>query len=180
MESGLIDTIYYDNECEKEFGDDINTAELAQELLDAAAEILGCDYECECNLLITTSESIHNMNLETRGIDRPTDVLSFPIVDFKTPCDYGCIDENDFSVFNPDTGMLMLGDIVICRDKVFSQAEEYGHTVRRELAFLIVHSILHLFGYDHIDDNQRRDMEEMQKTILNKLNITKNPRGINL
>lgn len=169
----MVNTIYYDNECEKEFGDGICTRELAQTLLATAAAVLGCGYECECSLLITTAESIRRMNYETRGIDRPTDVLSFPVIDFKTPCDYGCIDENDYSIFNPDTGMLMLGDIVICRDKVFSQAEEYGHTVKRELAFLIVHSILHLFGYDHVDDSQRHEMEEMQRTILNKLNITK-------
>lgn len=169
--------IYYSNECETEFDNNINTPELAEELLETAAEILGCEYECECNLLITTLDAIHRMNLETRGIDRPTDVLSFPVIDFVTPCDYGCIDENDFTMFNPDTGMLMLGDIVICREKVISQAAEYGHTVRRELAFLIVHSILHLFGYDHMDDGERHVMEQMQKTILNKLNISKTHGG---
>lgn len=173
----MVNTVYYDNECEKEFGEDINTAELADELLNVSVGILGCEYECECNLLITTTESIHRMNLDNRGIDRPTDVLSFPVIDFKAPCDYRCIDENDFTIFNPDTGMLMLGDIVICRDKVISQAGEYGHTVKRELAFLIVHSILHLFGYDHIEDNQRYEMEEMQRTILNKLNILKTHGG---
>lgn len=169
----MIKTIYYDNECEKEFGAGINTAELAGKLLDTAADMLGCEYRCECNLLITPEDSIHRMNLESRGIDRPTDVLSFPVIDFKRPCDYGCIDEKDYTMFNPDTGMLMLGDIVICRDRVISQAKEYGHSVKRELAFLIVHSILHLFGYDHEDDVQRHDMEEMQESILNKLNISR-------
>lgn len=98
-------------------------------------------------------------------------MLSFPNIDFDSPCNYECIDEDDMNLFEPDSGRLMLGDIIICYDKVISQAEEYGHSVKRELSFLIVHSLLHLFGYDHIDEEDRVMMEDMQKYILDSLNI---------
>ena len=77
------------------------------------------------------------------------------------------------SLFDPDSGELLLGDIVICYDRVIAQAEEYGHSVKREFSFLIVHSLLHLFGYDHIDDNDRIIMENTQRDILDILNITR-------
>lgn len=165
--------IYYENECEEPIDKDFDDVTLADQLLEATLDYLKCEYECECNLLITSLEVIHELNNETRGIDRPTDVLSYPMIDFKTPCDYSCIDEDDCTLFNPQTGAIMLGDIVICRDKVLSQAEEYGHTNKREFSFLIVHSLLHLFGYDHMNDDERIEMENMQSNILNKLNITR-------
>ena len=163
--------VFYENECDIEFEIDTDVDTLANELLEQTLDFLECEYECECNLLVTTREVIHELNRETRGIDRPTDVLSFPMIDFDTPCNYQCIDENDFTLFDPETGALMLGDIVICRDKVLEQANEYGHSVKRELSFLIVHSLLHLFGYDHMDDDERKEMEQMQDNILNRLNI---------
>lgn len=166
--------IYYENESGRDFTDDTGDVEkLADTLLEASLGYLGCSYECECNLLITTVEVIHELNKDARGVDRPTDVLSFPLIDFEEPFFNSEIDENDCSLFNPDTGMLMLGDIVICLEKVYNQAEEYGHSVKRELSFLIVHSILHLFGYDHMEDDERIVMEKMQKDILDKLNITR-------
>ena len=116
---------------------------------------------------------IHELNRNMRGVDRTTDVLSFPLIDFNEPFFESEIDENDCSLFNPDTGMLMLGDIVICYEKVYAQAEEYGHSVLREFAFLIVHSILHLFGYDHMEDDERIVMERMQKEILDNIGITR-------
>ena len=84
------------------------------------------------------------MNLEQRGIDRPTDVLSFPMIEYDAPGDFSVIDEETGDAFNPETGELMLGDIVISKEKVLSQAEEYGHSPKREYAFLIAHSMLHL------------------------------------
>lgn len=93
---------------------------------------------------------IHEMNLEQRGIDRPTDVLSFPMIEYEEPGDFSVIDEESAEAFNPESGELMLGDIVISKEKVLSQAEEYGHLPKREYAFLIAHSMLHLFGYDHM------------------------------
>lgn len=102
------------------------------------------------------------------GIDRPTDVLSFPMCDFETPGDFDGLEETPEEYFNPDTGELMLGDIVISVEKVKEQAEKFGHSETRELAFLVAHSMLHLSGYDHMEDEERLDMEEKQREILER------------
>lgn len=165
--------IYYDNDCGKEFDIDTDTESLAMLLLDKALDVLSCEYEAECSLLVTTGKNIRIINYENRNIDAETDVLSFPVTDFDPPCNYDMLDENDSSQFNYDTGRLMLGDIVISYEHVINQAAEYGHTVKRELSFLILHSILHLFGYDHITEKDRLIMEDMQRNILNELGITR-------
>ncbi|MBE5960370.1 MAG: rRNA maturation RNase YbeY, partial [Lachnospiraceae bacterium] len=103
----------------------------------------------------------------------PTDVLSFPMVDYEVPSDFDHLEESADDYFNPETGELLFGDIVISVDKVISQAEEYGHSTERELAFLVAHSMLHLCGYDHMEDEERLVMEERQKQILDQLNITR-------
>ena len=108
----------------------------------------GCPYEAEVNLLLTSNEEIHRMNREYRDVDRPTDVLSFPQVEYESPVDFSWAEAHERDCFDPDTGELLLGDIVISLDKVKEQAEKYGHGVRREYAFLIAHSMLHLLGYD--------------------------------
>lgn len=141
--------------------------------MDTALDELKCEYDSECSLLITTPESIRIMNRENRNIDSETDVLSFPMIEFGHPCNYECLDEDDYSQFDPESGRLMLGDIVINYDRVISQANEYGHSVKRELSFLIVHSILHLFGYDHMTDADRLVMEDKQRRILDTLGITR-------
>ena len=156
----MIAIVNYENETGHEFNIDIRTDELCDMLLEKTSDMLGCEYECECNLFITDGEEIRVLNSVNRGIDKVTDVLSFPYIDFAAPCDYTCIDEEDITLFEPESGRLMLGDIVICYEKVLSQAEEYGHSVKRELSFLIVHSILHLFGYDHMTDDERAMMED--------------------
>ena len=115
----------------------------------------------------------HEMNLENRGIDRPTDVLSFPLIEWEVPgkCDFS---ENDEIVLcDPDSGELMLGDIVISLDKVKEQAEEYGHSKKRGLLFLVAHSMLHLFGFDHESDEEREEMERMQREILDSAGVTR-------
>ena len=123
-------------------------------------------------LHVVDNDEIHEINNRQRNIDRPTDVLSFPMLEYDKPGDFDKF-ENDLYAFDPDTGELTLGDIVISYDKVISQAEEYNHSVKREFAFLVAHSMLHLFGYDHIDDNERMEMEQKQKEILNNLGITR-------
>ena len=163
--------IYYQNDYGREFDTDIDTEKLACLLLDTAADYLKCIYDTECSLLITTTENIRMINNENRDIDAETDVLSFPVTDFSPPCNYDIIDEDDYSQFDYDTGRLMLGDIVISYEHVISHAAEYGHSVKRELSFLILHSILHLFGYDHMTDEDRLIMEDVQRDILNKLGI---------
>ena len=121
--------------------------------------------------MITDDDGIHELNRETRGIDRPTDVLSYPMVDWARPADFDAIDEDDDDIFNPDSGELLLGDIVLNQDRIASQAAEYGHPERRELAFLVAHSMLHLFGYDHMVPEEAREMEAKQAAILESLNI---------
>ena len=140
--------------------------------VETALDILGCPYEAEVSLLLTTNEEIHRMNLEFRDVDRPTDVLSFPMIPFKTPADYSVI-EGDDSYFDLDTDELILGDVMISVDKVFAQAEEYGHSVTREFCFLVAHSMLHLLGYDHMTPEEAVVMENKQRTALDELGITR-------
>ena len=99
-----------------------------------------------------------------------TDVLSFPLISYPSPGDFGEL-ENDEDNFNPDTGEALLGDIVLCIDKVKEQAENFGHSERREYAFLILHSILHLLGYDHMLQQDSELMEEKQNKILGQMGI---------
>ena len=124
------------------------------------------------NLLLTMNKEIQEMNAEFRHIDRATDVLSFPMIDYEKAGEFAFLEEDD-SYFNCDTGELMLGDIVISKEKVIAQAEEYGHTIKREYAFLIAHSMLHLLGYDHMEEQERLEMERKQKEILEQLGITR-------
>lgn len=144
--------------------------ELAKKVIEAAVDYEECPYETEVNLLLTMNDEIHEMNRQFRGIDRPTDVLSFPMVDYEEPGMFDFLEEA-MEYFNPETGELMLGDIVISKEKVIAQAEEYGHSTQREYAFLIAHSMLHLFGYDHMEEDERAVMEQKQKEILEQLQI---------
>lgn len=161
-------TLYFEEEGTQKLP--LNCEEAARLAVETALDVLGCPYEAQINLLLTTNEQIHQMNLEFRNVDRPTDVLSFPMIEFETPGDFDGLEERE-DCFDPETGELTLGDIVISKEKVLEQAEAYGHSVLREYAFLIVHSVLHLTGYDHIDEEERLVMEEKQRAILERLNI---------
>ncbi|MDO4261602.1 MAG: rRNA maturation RNase YbeY [Eubacteriales bacterium] len=132
-----------------------------------------CPYEAQVNLLLTSDEEIHQMNLQYREVDRPTDVLSFPQVEYEVPADFSWAEAHPADCFDPDSGELLLGDIVISMDKVREQAEKYNHSVRREFAFLVAHSMLHLLGYDHMNEEAAADMELRQEAALQKLCITR-------
>lgn len=144
--------------------------ETAQLMVETSLACANCPYEAEVNLLLTTDEEIQVMNREFREIDRPTDVLSFPMLEYETPGDLSGVEEMD-DAFNPETGELVLGDIVISKDRVLAQAEQYGHSVKREYAFLIAHSMLHLLGYDHMEEEERKVMEDRQRKIMEKAGI---------
>lgn len=144
---------------------------LAKKVIDYCMEYIGFPYEAEVNLTLTDNEGIHVINREYRGIDRATDVLSFPMLEYVTPGDFAFLEEENSDDFNPDTGEALLGDIIISVDKVLEQAESFGHSVEREYAFLITHSMLHLFGFDHMQEEEAKVMEEKQKEILLQLNI---------
>lgn len=144
--------------------------QLINDVVRASAEYENCPYDFCVNVVLTDNESIHEINREYRNVDSATDVLSFPMTDIPVPGDFSHI-EDDPDNFDPDTGEMLMGDIMISMDKVYEQAEKYGHSVKRELAFLLAHSMLHLMGYDHIDDEEREIMEERQRNILSGLKI---------
>lgn len=161
-------TVTIEEEQNPEF--DFEYQSLAKEVIEAAIEWEKFPYEAEVNLLLVSLEEIHDINREHRQIDRPTDVLSFPMIPYENPGDFSKI-EQDEDNFNPDTGEALLGDIVLCVDKVKEQAKSYGHSEKREFAFLILHSMLHLFGYDHMEPEEAAVMEQKQRDILEHMNI---------
>lgn len=160
---------------ENEYGDiEISDYEkVINDIIDGALDFIECPYECEVNVLLTDNASIHEINNQQRNIDSPTDVLSFPLIDYKTPGDFSIVESAVSDYFNPESGELLLGDIVISIDKVYEQAREYNHSVHRELAFLVAHSMLHLFGYDHMEDEERILMENLQEKILTMKGYTR-------
>ena len=127
--------------------------------------------DAEISLVLTDAEEVHRLNMEFRGIDRTTDVLSFPGLDFEEPSAFE--ESIDESCINPDNDCVMLGDIVINAQKVREQSAEYGHSEMREYAFLIAHSMLHLCGYDHMTPEEAEVMEERQEMVLTSLGITR-------
>ncbi len=152
---------------------DFEYESLAREVISFTLDHENFPYESEVNLTLTDNDGIHEINKMYRQIDRPTDVLSFPMLSYEAPGDFSKLEDDYDDNFNPDTGEIMLGDIVISVDKVLEQAESYGHTSRREYAFLIVHSMLHLFGYDHMTPEEAVQMEAKQRQILEEMNITR-------
>lgn len=161
-------TLNFESEFEDLFPFDMR--ETAEHVLNFTMDYLGCPYEAEVNLLLTDNATIREINREQRGIDRATDVLSFPMEEYEKAGDFSFLEEA-WDCFHPETGELLLGDIVISGDKVIEQAESYGHSTLREYAFLMVHSLLHLVGYDHMEASEAAVMEEKQAEILNSLGI---------
>ena len=157
--------IFIESELEGEFP----YRALMERVISAALEAEGVATPCEVNVLITDDEGIHQINLEQRDIDRATDVLSFPMFEYlpgEPPLDDADAD--------PATGLTPLGDMVISLERCLAQAEEFGHSVERELCYLTVHSVLHLLGYDHMDDGpQKRQMRLREEAILGELGITR-------
>ena len=132
-----------------------------------------CPYEAQVSLLLTDNEGIREFNNQTRGLDKPTDVLSYPNVEYEVPSDFDVVEEQEADCFDPDTGELILGDIIISVEKVDQQAKEYGHSQKREFAFLVAHSMLHLCGYDHMTPQEEQVMIRKQEEVLQSLNITR-------
>lgn len=151
---------------------DIDYEPLIQKVILEAVDYEKCPFECEVNVVLTDNNEIHQVNKEYRQIDRPTDVLSFPMVEYEKPGDFSKVYEMD-DCFNPETGELLLGDIMISVDKIKEQAKAYGHSLERELGFLVAHSMLHLFGYDHMEDKERDLMELRQSEILSGIGLTR-------
>lgn len=128
----------------------------------------GLTAPCEVDVLLTDDDGIHEINRELRQVDRPTDVLSFPEFEL-TPGQLPGPEDAD-----PGTGLIPLGDMVLSMERVAAQAREYGHSKRRELSYLVTHSVLHLLGYDHLDEGpQKEQMRAREEAILGELGITR-------
>jgi probable rRNA maturation factor len=164
-------TSYVSIETEGNLGFDLE--EVTNQVLQAVMEEEACPYDVTVNLTLTDNDEIQAVNASFRQIDRATDVLSFPNLHFETPGDFSEAEDHEADCFDPDTGELMLGDIMISEDKVREQAEAYGHSLKREFAFLVAHSLFHLCGYDHMEEEEAKVMESKQEAILQKLKITR-------
>lgn len=161
-------TIQIDYETDRQL--DIDYTALANKVAQQILDSENCPYEASVNLVITDNEEIKRVNAEFRNINAPTDVLSFPMIPFETPADYSVVEDQD-EYFDLDTDELLLGDVMISVDRVFSQAEEYGHSTEREFSFLFAHSMLHLLGYDHMEPDEAAVMEKKQAQALEVLRI---------
>lgn len=161
-------TIQIDYETDRQL--DIDCTALANKVAQQILDSENCPYEASVNLVITDNEEIKRVNAEFRNINAPTDVLSFPMIPFETPADYSVVEDQD-EYFDLDTDELLLGDVMISVDRVFSQAEEYGHSTEREFSFLFAHSMLHLLGYDHMEPDEAAVMEKKQAQALEVLGI---------
>ena len=161
----MVDIIL-ENEQDKE----TLTPEIEQAIRDVCESTLKseeCDFDAQISITLIDNETIREINKSNRGIDKATDVLSFPLLEF---------DENGVAdgEYETDDGYVMLGDIVISMERAMEQAREYGHSFLREVAFLTAHSMLHLLGYDHVDDEEgERVMNEKQESVLKSLGITR-------
>lgn len=137
-----------------------------RQVITAALEAEGVDVPCEVNVLFTDDAGIHQINLDMREVNSPTDVLSFPMFELE-PGEHPSEEDAD-----PATGLVPLGDMCISLERAEAQAAEFGHSVQRELCYLTVHSVLHLLGYDHLDEGpMKARMREREEAILGKLGI---------
>lgn len=163
-------TIQIDYEAEDKL--EFDYEKVINNVVEAAIDYEECPFECDVNVVLTDNERIHEVNKEFRDMDKPTDVLSFPMVEYSAPSEFDEVENYD-EYFHPETGELLLGDIMISVDKVREQAENYGHSLERELGFLVAHSMLHLFGYDHMEEEERVVMETKQEEILQGIGLTR-------
>ena len=164
-------TLFVENETETVFP--FSVEEIAGKVAERVLEVEDCPYEAQVNLLLTDDEGIREFNREYREVDRATDVLSFPNLEFEGEGIFQIDEREEADCFDPDSGELILGDIIISVDKVREQAAAYGHSEMREFAFLVAHSMYHLCGYDHMEAEEAKVMEEKQEAILAYLGITR-------
>ena len=143
-----------------------------EDICEFALKEEGVDLDYQISLLFVDNNAIKEINNETRGIDRETDVLSFPMLDFEENKVYKDIYlDFEFDETFKDGNELILGDMVLSLEKALEQSKEYGHSYEREVCYLVVHSILHLLGYDHMIEEDKKKMRKREEEILNKLDI---------
>lgn len=160
---------------EEEISLDFNFEDKAKQVINEALTLHSMPYDCNVSISIVSEEAIQTLNKDSRGIDKITDVLSFPNLEYEKIGDFSICEDEDlyYDLFDPETERLILGDIVICYKRATEQAVEYGHSLEREMLFLVAHSILHLLGYDHMVDDEREVMEAKQREILDSLGIVR-------
>ena len=152
----------------------VNESQIAfiRKVIRTALAAQGVDFPCEVDVLVTSDAEIRELNREARQVDKSTDVLSFPAFDL-APGELPGAEDAD-----PGTGLVPLGDMMISMEHVAAQAKEYGHSTRRELGYLVVHSVLHLLGYDHVDEGpMKAQMREREEVILARMGLSARPSG---
>lgn len=164
-------TSFVENETTQSFSFDIG--EILERVAGAVLDAENCPYEASVSLLLTDGAGIREYNRDYRDMDAETDVLSFPNLEFDAPGDFSGVEERQADCFDPDSGELVLGDIILNVSRVKEQAVEYGHSELREAAFLLAHSLFHLCGYDHMTEEEAAVMEKKQEAVLQKLSITR-------
>lgn len=156
-------TIEFYNEVEEVF----SQQEELTAFLNQCLAVINPDFSVLLTVTVTDNETIRQVNREQRDMDKPTDVLSFPMLFYKEPEVLAePLKEYDY---DPESGLVVLGDLMLSHEKIAEQAEEYGHTYQRELCYLTLHGLLHLFGYDHMVDSDKVIMRAREKEILSKI-----------
>lgn len=172
-------TVNFENESEYEF--DFDYEQVAYDVLTAAFSLFPIKntIDFEINISLVNDDEIKEINYDNRGIDNSTDVLSFPMFSYDNPGDYNSVN-NDLmfikalkSRATKKISYFTFGDIILSYDHILEQSKNYGHSIKREYAFLIAHSILHLLGFDHIFEEDMKVMEEKQEEIMKIVNITR-------
>ncbi len=153
----MVDISYINNQTH----DMPEIEEIFENLIMSVIEMEGLDAFCEVSVLFVDNNIIRDMNRDYRNKDTATDVLSFPQYD-------------NVLLEAKDEQHILLGDIVISVERAIEQAEEYGHSLKRELCYLLVHSMFHLFGYDHMTEMDKQEMRTREEMVLNKFDITRN------
>ncbi len=160
----MIEFIFEDEQDKVEFTEELES--IVQRAVSTVMDVLECsDTDCEVSVLITDNEGIQKINRENRDIDSPTDVLSFPILEFD---DDGVMIEESGDY---DGDLLLLGDIVISLERAKEQALEYGHSLEREVGFLSAHSALHLMGFDHQGEEDTPVMRAHEKAVMERMGL---------
>ncbi len=140
----------------------IAVTSIIRKCIEATLKLQGVEIPCEINVLVTDNKGIHTINLASRNIDSSTDVLSFPMFSFEA----GKLPEDWDSYIDPETGLCPLGDMAISLERAMAQAKEFGHSTRREIGYLTIHSMLHLLGYDHLDEGEQKAQMRKQEELI--------------
>jgi len=156
---------------------DPNLLSLMQTAADCALHMEGVKRSCAVSVRLCDDEAIHEINRDYRQVDRATDVLSFPMVNYPQGVTAGAADKLLRQALDDELNACMLGDLIISVPHVLAQAEEYGHSPQREAAYLLVHGICHLMGYDHIEEDDKRRMRAMEEKILSAIGMERDGQG---